>query len=403
MAVYRYEATDPGGRIVRGSLEARDEGALAVRLREMGYLPIEVGRTSDGDAGVTGALKGRSRRVNSRDVANLTQALSGLLEAGFPLDRSLSILAGLEGKPALRSMILGIKRGVEAGRPLSDCLSDFPKAFSPIYVSMVKAGEAGGALEAALRRLHSYLEDSRRIKDEITSALIYPSLLLVAGGAAILVMIFFVTPAFTGVFAEMGGEVPLAARALLFINRWAPVFFLAIIAAVALSYMALRGRAGKEGRLYLDELMLKVPVLGEIFRKASISRFARTLGSALQSGVPLLSGLTLAIGTANNLRISKDLSPVVEGVRKGKGLSATLKEADFPALALHMLAIGEEAGRLDEMLLKLSDTYDREISVAIKRLLQFLEPAIILFMSVVVGIIVITLLTAIMSVNDVRL
>src|SRR5574337_343917 len=241
MAVYRYEATDPGGRIVRGSLEARDEGALAVRLREMGYLPIELNLTSDvGDAGDKGAPRGRLGRVNSRDVANLTQSLSGLLEAGFPLDRSLSLLAGLGGKPALSSMILRIKRGVEAGRPLSDCLSDFPKAFSSIYVSMVKAGGAGGAMEAALRRIHSYMEDSRRIKDEITSALIYPSLLLAAGGAAILVMIFFVTPAFTEVFAEMGGEVPLAARALLFINRWAPAFFLAIAVAAALSYMALR-------------------------------------------------------------------------------------------------------------------------------------------------------------------
>lgn len=399
MAVYRYEATDPGGRTVRGSLEAKDEGAIAVRLREMGYLPIEVNRTSDG-----AAPKGPSGRVNSRDAANLTQALSGLLEAGFPLDKSLSILAGLESKPALSSIILSIKKGVEAGRPLSDCLSDFPKAFSPIYVSMVKAGEAGGAMEAALRRLHAYLEDSRRIKDEITSALIYPSLLLAAGGAAIFVMLFFVTPAFTDIFADMGGEVPFAAKALLFINRWAPVFFLAISAALTLSYTAFRGRIGsREWRLYVDGVKLKVPVLGEIFRKASISRFARTLGALLQGGVPLLNGLTLAIGTAGNLRISEDLSPVVEGVRKGKGLSVTLKEADFPPLALHMLTIGEEAGRLDEMLLKLSDTYDREIGVAIKRLLQLLEPAIILFMSIVVGAIVITLLTTIMSVNDMRL
>ncbi len=397
MALYRFEATDSNGRPVRGSLEAKDEGALVIKLREMGYLPIEVGRSADT------LQKDRSGRVSARDIANFTQALSGLLEAGFPLDKSLSILAELESKPAFNSIILVVKKGIEAGRPFSDCLSDHPKSFSPIYVSMVRAGEAGGALDSALGGLYKYLEEGQRVKDEIRSALIYPALLLVAGGSAIFVMLFFVAPSFTEVFADTGSEIPLPAKALLFISRWAAKFLLAVFAALALSYIAFRGRlSSKEGRLYLDALKLKLPVLGGILKKAAVSRFARTLGALLQGGTPLLNGLGLAIDTTGNLRMAKNLTPVIEGVRKGKGFSGTLKDAGFPPLALHMITIGEETGRLDEMLLRLSDTYDREIGVAVKRLLSLLEPAIILVMSIVVGAIVITLLTAIMSVNDMR-
>ena len=404
MALFTYQATDSSGALVKGSLEANDEKALVDRLHEMGYFPISVKKGAEEEpSSSTGVLRLLSKRVSSRRVLDFTHELSTMLSAGLPLDRSLSILAGLEKNPEFKSIILDINKGIHAGEALADCLARHPRVFSEMYVSTVCAGEAGGALEPVLSRLKKYMEETVKLKEDIKSALIYPLLLTVVGGSAILLMLLFVIPKFTVIFADMGGEMPLPTRLLLLVSGtiagywWIGAGFLA-----AISVWIRRRLRTEDGRLFFDRLTLGIPFLGEVLRKAVVSRFSRTLGTLLQGGLPILDALGIAVKTMGNSYMSRSAVPVIEGVRRGRGMVAPLKETGtFPPLAVHLLTVGEETGKLDEMLLRLSDNYDQDISVAIKRLLALMEPAIILVMAIVVGFIVVSLLLAIFSLNDV--
>lgn len=404
MALYTYQATDASGRPVKGSLEAKDESALVDKLQSMGYFPISIGKEASDQASPRGASRARlfSRSVSGRSVTYFTHELSSMLDAGLALDRSLSILAGLEKNPAFKSVILDIHSGIQGGATLADCLEKHPVVFSEIYVSTVRAGEAGGALESVLSRVKKFMEETEKLKEEIKSALIYPLLLTIVGGSAILLMLLFVIPKFTVIFADMGGVMPLPTRVLLGLSDGFARYWWVVAAATAAVFFEVRRRLGTpEGRLFFDRLKLDIPLFGEVLRKTAISRFSRTLGTLLQGGLPILDGLNIAVKTMGNSFMSRDIQPVIEGVRQGRGIVQPLRETrSFPPLAVHLLTVGEETGRLDEMLLKLSDNYDQDISTSIKRLLSLMEPLIILVMAVVVGFIVISLLLAIFSLND---
>jgi len=380
-----------------------DEKALVDRLQEMGYFPMSVRKKADTEASSSGGvLKLLSKRVKSRSVLDFTHELSTMLSAGLPLDRSLSILAGLEKNPEFRSVILDIHKGIHAGETLADSLGRHPRVFPEVYVSTVRAGEAGGALEPVLSRLKKYMEESEKLKEDIKSALIYPLLLTVVGGSAILLMLLFVIPKFAVIFADMGGVMPLPTRLLLGSSQLMASYWWVGGGLFAAAFIWARRRLRTEdGRLFFDRLTLTVPLLGEVLKKAVVSRFSRTLGTLLQGGLPVLDALNIAVKTMGNSFMSRATMPVIEGARRGRGMVEPLRETGaFPALAVHLLAVGEETGKLDEMLLRLSDNYDQDISVATKRLLALMEPLIILVMAVVVGFIVVSLLLAIFSLND---
>jgi len=404
MALFTYQATDSGGALVKGSLEAKDEKALVDRLQEMGYFPISVGKGAGCDeaSSSAGAFKIFSKRVSSRSVLDFTHELSTMLSAGLPLDRSLSILAGLEKNNEFKAVILDAHKGIHAGETFADCLGKHHRIFSEMYVSTVRAGEAGGALEPVLSRLKKYMEESEKLKEDIKSALIYPFLLTVVGGSAILLMLLFVIPKFPVIFADMGGVMPLPTRLLLGASQLMASYWWAAAVVLGGGLFWARGRLRtEEGRLFFDRLSLGVPLLGEVLKKAVVSRFSRTLGTLLQGGLPILDALNIAVKTMGNSFMSRATMPVIEGARRGRGMVEPLRETGaFPPLAVHLLAVGEETGKLDEMLLRLSDNYDQDISVAIKRLLALMEPLIILVMAVVVGFIVVSLLLAIFSLND---
>lgn len=403
MALFTYQATDSGGALVKGSLEAKDEKALVDRLQEMGYFPMSVGKGAENKASSSaGVFKIFSKRVSSRSVLDFTHELSTMLSAGLPLDRSLSILAGLEKNTGFKAVILDMHKGIHAGETFADCLGNHPGVFSEMYVSTVRAGEAGGALEPVLSRLKKYMEESEKLKEDIKSALIYPLLLTFVGGSAILLMLLFVIPKFTVIFADMGGVMPLPTRLLLGASQLMASYWWAAAGALGGGLLWARGRLRTEdGRLFFDRISLSVPLLGEVLRKAVVSRFSRTLGTLLQGGLPILDALNIAVKTMGNSFMSRSTIPVIEGARRGRGMVEPLRETGaFPPLAVHLLAVGEETGKLDEMLLRLSDNYDQDISVAIKRLLALMEPLIILVMAVVVGFIVVSLLLAIFSLND---
>ncbi len=404
MALFVYHATDASGKCVKGTLEARDKKALVDRLQEMGYFPIRIG--SSGAEKTSGASK-RSfslfrHRVPAQCIVGFTQELSDMLDAGLPLDRALSILAELEKNDTFKKVLTGIHKGIHSGCTFAECLEEHPDLFSEVYINTVRAGEAGGSLEIVLARLKRFIEDARRLKEDIRSALIYPLLLTVVGGGAVALMLLVFIPKFSVILADMGGVMPMPTQILLNISGALTKYWPLIIAFIAASAIGLRLiLKTEEGQRRFDGLKLITPLFGPILRKAAVSRFARTLGALMQGGLPILESLNIAVKTMGNAYMAGEMGPVVEGVRRGRGLSVPLREsACFPAIAVHMLAVGEETGRLDETLLRLSDKYDRDVGTAVKRLLSLLEPLIILIMAVIVGFVVISLLLAVFSLND---
>lgn len=405
MALYNYQAASASGAAVKGLLEAKNEEAVVKQLQEKGYFPVEVGLERPPGAAafffsLDSIFKGR---VSGREVAGFTHELSTLIDAGITLDMSLSILAPLEKNQRLRAVILKIHEGIRGGKTFSSSLEEHPEIFPEIFVSTVRAGEAGGALEESLSRLKRFMEESERLKDEIRSALIYPLILTTVGGGAVLLMLLFVIPKFSAVFADAGGVMPLPARVLLavsdcLISYWWALPALICAAAFGFGYFI----RTEGGRSWIDGLKLKSPLLGHVFQKVTVSRFSRTLGMLLHGGIPVIEALMIAEKTAGNSVVRSEIKSLIEGVRSGRGLSAPMKEMKtFPPLAVHLITVGDETGKLDDMLIKLSENYDRDITTAIKRLLSLLEPAIILIMAVVVGFIVVSLLLSIFSINDI--
>jgi general secretion pathway protein F len=269
----------------------------------------------------------------------------------------------------------------------------------------VRAGEAGGALETVLERLTKFMEDSEKLKEDVTSALLYPLLLMFAGSSAIIVMLVFVIPRFSVIFKDAGAAMPLSTEVLFLLSGFFIKYWWAVVLSIVFSGLLIYKKLGTEkGRLFFDRWKLKLPMLGHVFKKVIISRFSRTLGTLMQGGLPVLEALRVAINTMGNSFVLKQMQPIIDGVKRGRGFAQPLRDAGFfPPLAVHMLKIGEETGKLEEMLLKLANKYDREIATSIKRLLALLEPSIILMMAVIVGFIVISLLLAIFSLNDIPL
>ncbi len=408
MALFIYQATDSARRLIKGSMEAKDERALVDRLQEMGYFPIGISKSDENE--VTSTTEKRAafnkfftKRISRRVLINFTQELHNLTEAGVPLDKTVSILIELEENKVFKGVLLDIYNSIRGGSTLADSLSKYPTIFSNIYISMIRAGEASGALESILVRLKNYMEDIQRLEEDIISALIYPALLTIVGGSAVGLMVFFIIPKFSLIFSDMGGSLPLPTQLLLKMNDIIVRFLWVVLIPVAVFAFSLRYRLRtKEGRAYVDSLKLIIPLFGNIFKKVAVSRFSRTLGILLQGGLPIMDALRVAKDTIGNEAMAVKLDNVFDGVRRGKGIALPLKESQvFPLQAIYMLTIGEETGKLDEMFLKLADNYDREINVFIKRSLTLIEPAIILVMALVVGFVVIALLLAVLSINEI--
>jgi general secretion pathway protein F len=405
MPLYSYHVTDASGKSIKGTMDGLDDGAVVASLQEQGYLPIKVERVSEKKHAGTALSLSFASKASAREVTSFTHELGSLLESGLPLDKSLLTLSEAEEKQAFREVILSLYRSIQSGQSLADSLEKHPGLFSSVYINTVRAGEAGGALETVLERLTKFMEDSEKLKEDVTSALLYPTLLMFAGSSAIIVMLVFVIPRFTVIFADAGAAMPLSTKVLFFLSGFFMKFWWAVVLSAAFSGFFIYKKLGTEnGRLFFDRWKLKLPLLGQVFKKVIISRFSRTLGTLMQGGLPVLEALRIAINTMGNSFILKQMQPIIVGVKRGRGFAQPLREAGFfPPLAVHMLKIGEETGKLEEMLLKLANKYDREIATSIKRLLALLEPSIILLMAVIVGFIVISLLLAIFSLNDIPL
>jgi len=335
-----------------------------------------------------------------------TQQLATLVEAGLPLDRTLSILGDLSVSPRLRQIVQDVAQSVRGGSTLADALGrHHPRPFSRLYINTVRAGEKGGVLEVALRRLADHLEATRELRDALVSAAIYPALLLSVGVAAVIFLMTFVLPRFAVIFADLGQALPLPTRILLGTSQvlvaywW--VFVVVALGAVFLWQFVSRSEGA---RLAVDRRLLDLPLIGDLLRRIEVGRFARTLGTLLHSGVPLLSALGVAREVSANRVLAQALSQVQEGVKRGDGLARPMAESGaFPALAVHMVRVGEETGRIEEMLGRVASSYEVEIRVAVRRRIALLEPVIILALGLIVLGIVISILLAILSINELPL
>ncbi|MBI2152713.1 MAG: type II secretion system F family protein [Candidatus Rokubacteria bacterium] len=403
MPVFVYKAADQRGKTVAGVMEAPDSRAVVERLHREEYYPIEVTPQGAG-RGLWLGLPGRG--ISNRDLVAFTQQLATLVEAGLPLDRALSVLEELTTNPRLKAVVGDVLKSVRGGTSLADALArHHPRPFSRLYVNMVRAGEKGGVLEATLRRLAEFLESMQEFRQAIVSALIYPVLLTAVGGAAVVFLLTFVIPRFAVIFAELGQAVPLPTQILLgvsaaLVNYWW-LLVGALVAAVVGSRIAL---STQEGRLAWDRAALRLPLVGEIVLKAEVARFCRTLGTLLRSGVAVLAALGVVKEMVSNSALARAVERLGDGVKRGAGLSVPMGESGvFPPLALHMVRVGEETGRLEEMLLKVSDTFETDVRTTVKRFIGLLEPIIILTMGVLVAFIVVAMALAIFSINEIPL
>ncbi|MBI5739478.1 MAG: type II secretion system F family protein [Nitrospirae bacterium] len=402
METYYYEATTRDGNIVTGTLEVASERLAVDRIQDMGYFPLKISKSVRRENYFSLLLSSVKNRITTKDVAIFTYQTGVLLEAGFTLDKSLSILTELTEKDSMKELIRDILSQIKGGRSFSDSLLKYPSVFPLFYVNMIKAGEAGGFLESTISRMTDYLENSEKLREEVRSALIYPLILSFVGGAAVVVLLTFVVPQFSKIFTDMGRDLPLPTVILLAVSGALVKYWWALVLLTGVGVFTIKRYVdSEEGRRKWDGMKFSLPIFGKLFRETAVSRFARTLGTLLGSGVPILNALQIVKGTLGSDKISEIISSVRESVRKGRGLSEPLRNSNIiPPLAVHMVTVGEETGKLDEMLIKIADRFDLEVRTTVKRLLSMLEPALILIMGLMVGFIVVAMLTAIFSINE---
>ncbi len=406
MTVYSYKAADSSGRVVRGVLEAADKKGAVEKIHAMGCVPIQIDLSRGAGKNLEGKimerLQGFFNVVSSRDVMIFTQDLSVLLNAGLPVDRALAIQIDVTEKERFREVIGEILKAVQGGSYLSDALARYPRVFSPFYVNMIRAGETGGVIGPVLERLALFLESAQELRDFVRSAMVYPLFLVAVGGVSIIILMTYVIPKFSVIFADMGQAIPLTTRLLLGFSYFLRDYgWLLLLCVIGLVYLAKRYIATPPGRQRFDRMKLRLPVSGDLVRKIEVARFSRTLGTLTKSGVPILQALTLVRDIIGNREIARSLERVNNRVKEGDRLSKALNDLNlFPSLAVQMITVGEETGRLDAMLLRVAENYEKIVRDAVKRFINLLEPAMILVMGVIVGLIVISMLTAIFSMNE---
>jgi general secretion pathway protein F len=403
--LYHYKATTPEGQVREGEMEGADRKAIVASIQRAGHIPIRVAPAARRlGLRLGGGLRWR-RGITPAHAAALAQELASLLQAGLPLDRALDIAAEVAHDAHSEELIGRLREAVETGGALSDAMENEPAVFSALHVSMVRAAEASGNLGAGLARLADYLERSRALRERVVNALIYPAVLTGIAGISLLIVLAYVVPKITVLFSDAGAALPLPTRIVigaseLFHGYW----WLLLAAGVGVALYLRRSFARPSSRYRWDRRMLRTPVLGDLVRKLETARFARSMGTLIVNGVPVLNALSIARSTLSNRVLAQALAAAAETLKAGRGLAEPLvAEGLFPPLAVQLVRVGEETGRLGEMLLRVADIYDRETTTAMQRLLGLLEPALIVFLGVVIGGIIMSILMAIVSVNDLPL
>jgi type IV pilus assembly protein PilC len=415
MSNYAYVAVDPQGIEMRGTLEVPDQSEALRRIKEMGLFPMKVRAAQNklrpkaksyanntGRKTWTMIIPGLGGRVKPASLTIFTRQIATLVEAGMPLLRSLRTLEEQEENPVLKNIIAELAMAIEGGSSFSEAVAMHPKVFNRLYVNMVKAGEIGGALELTLQRLAEFMEKAQRIKGKIKSAMFYPCAVMFVAAGILTIMTVFVVPRFKLVFVDLMGGRPLPAFTVFVLGICEAVknhLLLSSATAAAAGICLILALRTHWGRWTFDKFKLTMPILGPLFRKAAISRFARTLGTLVGSGVPILQALTIVKETAANVVVGNVISRIHDHVKEGDPIAPTLKASMvFPAMVAGMVDVGEQTGALPEMLMKIADNCDQDVDNAASAMTSLLEPIMIVFLAVVVGSIVIAMFLPIITI-----
>ena len=400
MALFNYKAINSLGETEEGFRDSPDEKLLIAALQAEGYIPIRIAPA--GSRSMLGLGLANSK-LKQKEIALFTGELATLLESGLPLDKSLSVLIDLtEENPRLGKLITRVLDKVKSGTSLADALEQQAGMFSKFYLNMIRAGEAGGSLAEVLVRLSDYLERSQELKDTVSTALIYPAILLIMSLASLFVMLIFVVPQFTEMFESAGKDLPVSTQIVVGVAEWLQSYWWIVIGGIILISAFMRFQlADPVSKKAWDARFLKLPLAGTIILHKETANISRTLGTLLGNGVSILSALSIVRETVDNQVIAADIRETEEQLKQGKHMSDALMEKGvFPKMAMQMIKMGEETGRLEEMLLRVAVIYDKQLRVSIQRLLALLEPALIISLGLMIGGIIVSILLAILSVND---
>lgn len=415
MPMFQYKAVSSAGEVKEGVLEGATQAGVIAHLQSLGLIPIRAAEVAVTDT-VTkpGALHSPSSsttaswsltgrgRVSQTDLNLVTRELATLLRAGLPLDRSMEILIGLAEKESVSQLLSAIRNDVRGGASLSKALDSHRNVFSRFYINMVKAGEAGGSLGNVLMRLADYMERAAELKDTVISALIYPVILFLVAVSSVLILVVFVVPQFKQIFDQSRKALPFATDVVLtagiFLRQNWPIILAAVILGI---WMLNRSLNSPVSRPKWDANFLRWPIMGNLIAKVEMARFSRSLATLLQNGVPLLAGLSILKETLGNSVFREAVDVVARDLKEGRGMAKPMLEAKvFPKLAVQMIGVGEETGKLDEMLFQVADVYDREVSSAIKRALALIEPVMIVGLALLIGGIIMSILVAMFDLMD---
>jgi type IV pilus assembly protein PilC len=382
MPAYTYTARALNGELRTATIEApnRDEVVAQLRKQRLNVVKID-------EAKVAAQAKKKKGKISMRDIVIFTRQFSTMINAGLPLVQALDILAKQSENPALKDVTNAVVYDVESGNTVADALRKHPNAFTELYVNMVAAGEAGGILDTILMRLATFMEKNDALVRKVKGAMIYPGVIMSVAGVAIVVLLIFVIPVFEKMFGDVGLALPLPTRVVIGMSKFLTHYWwMLIIGGFVGSSSFKKYYASNDGKLVIDRMMLKAPILGDVLRKSSVSRFTRTLGTLIGSGVSILDGLEITAKTSGNRVIQDAIMASRASIAGGETISAPLQKSQvFPPMVISMIAVGEQTGGLDEMLSKIADFYDEEVDAAVSNLLSMMEPVMIVFLGVVVG------------------
>ena len=399
MAQFVYKALTPAGEQLDGQMDATSRAEVIGKIQAAGNIPLTAKEIGTGFSFEN--LLASRKSITQKQVGEFTDQLATLLSSGMPLERSLSVMIDLIDDDRLRIMVEQVRDKVRGGGTLSDALEE-QHVFTNMYTNMVRAGEMGGTLEVTLSRLANYMARAKELKDSVVSAMIYPVILFVLAGVSMFVLLGKVVPSFKPMFEDAGVELPAITQFVLAIAEFVQNFWWAIIMVIIVIFVLIKQKLKEpDFRLAWDTKVLGLPLVGNLVTRIDIARFSRTLGTLVDSGVPLLSGLTIAKKVVTNTLLNNVISEASEKVKHGEPLAHGLEESEeFPRLAQQLISVGEETGKLNEMLLKTADTYDIEVKTAIDRMISMLVPVVVLVLAALIFFIIFAIMMAMLEMND---
>jgi type II secretion system protein F len=404
MPNFEYRALAADGKTITGTLSALSRPEVVNQLKAQGMRPMAITESASQAAMAKTDIDPslHKARVSREDLQVFTSQLASLLSAGIVLSQALAILEEQTESASLSKIIHHVRDDIIGGTSLSDALGKFPKQYSRMFCSMVRVGESGGILDTVLKQLAGFMESENALRSNLTTALAYPFVVILVGLGSVAVLVTFVIPRLSSVFADFGDKLPLATRLLISTSDIVLAYWWLIIALIAgASYLFRKGLQTPQGKELFDTFVDHIPALGPMLIKAQISRFSRTMGTLVKSGIPIINALVLVVDTSSNAVLRKSLRAVTEKVKKGEGLSKPLKETGFfPPMVTNLIAVGEESGKLDDMFFQVANTYDQEVQHAIKRFITLFEPLVIILLALGVGGILMAFLLPILNIGN---